>query len=206
MPTSSSTEAARRSAQEILGERRFHPPAVPRPLHGVLHAVGQALSPLRRALDDLVAGLASVLPGGRATVWALLAALVLLAGALIAVRGARRALGEGRDSRLASSGAPALSAAELDRRATAAEQQGKLEEAVRLRFQAGLVRLAQRELIASRPSMSNAEVARALRSDRFDRLRRRFDEIVYGGHAAAREDVEAARRDWPLVLGAQGEA
>jgi hypothetical protein len=71
---------------------------------------------------------------------------------------------------------------------------------VRLRFQAGLLLLGESELVAFVPSMSNSEVSRALGSRRFDRLARRFDEIVYGGGHAVAEDVESARREWETLL------
>ena len=51
------------------------------------------------------------------------------------------------------------------------------------------------------PSMLNVEVSRALRSERFDRLARSFEEIAYGGREAHAEDAAAARREWSQLLG-----
>jgi Domain of unknown function (DUF4129) len=39
-----------------------------------------------------------------------------------------------------------------------------------------------------------------LRSERFDALARRFDEIVYGGRPAGEEDVKVARQEWVALL------
>ena len=75
---------------------------------------------------------------------------------------------------------------------------------MRLRFRAGLMRLAERDLVADAPEMLNGEVARALRSRSFDALAGRFDEIAYGGaHGAGEADAELSRREWRSVLGSE---
>jgi hypothetical protein len=205
MASSASARAAatlaRDRARAILAESRFHSGPIPRPLHGLLHAVGRALESPLQALEELVSSLAVDVPGGSITVWAALAAAVLVLTAVLATRGARRSLRDhdGEDAR--AGGARAPRAGELERDAMAAEAQGRHGDAVRLRFRAGLMRLAERELVDGAPSMLNAEVARALDSEHFDRLARRFEEIAYGGREAGAEDVRVARREWSSVLG-----
>ncbi|MBW3627418.1 MAG: hypothetical protein KY412_07390, partial [Actinobacteria bacterium] len=49
-PGEADADAARRSAQEVLDRRAFHPPDVPRPLEGVLRRIGGWLAPLGRPL------------------------------------------------------------------------------------------------------------------------------------------------------------
>jgi hypothetical protein len=39
-----------------------------------------------------------------------------------------------------------------------------------------------------------------LHSDQFAGLARALDEVVYGGRAASRADLEAAKAGWPRVL------
>jgi Domain of unknown function (DUF4129) len=193
-------EGVRQAARAILDEHRFHGAAVPRPLHGVLQAIGQALDSPLRLLEDLFGELASVIPGGAVGTGILLGSIAL-ALAIVATRqrvgrrlqAAGHATGPG-----ATAGAP--SAAELERAAAVAERERRFDEAVRLRFRAGLLRLADRELVPFEPSMSNVAIARALRSQRFERLARSFDEIVYGGRSAGTEDVDAARSEWPMLL------
>jgi hypothetical protein len=193
-------DAARQAARAILDEHRFHGAVVPRPLHGVLHAIGQVLESPLRLLADLFGELASVIPGGAVGTGILLAAIAL-ALAVVATRQrvARRlqaaglAPGPGATAR-------APSAAELERAAAVAERERRFDEAVRLRFRAGLLRLADRELVPFQPSMSNSAIAGALHSQRFERLARSFDEIVYGGRSAGTEDVDAARSEWPALL------
>ena len=191
--------SARLQARAILAERRFHVAAIPRPLHGVLHALGKAIDAPLQALGELVPSLSGSVPGGSAVVWGALAALVLAAGATLATRRARRALREESGVGPGARQAP-VRAVDLERAALQAEREGRHSEAVRLRFRAGLAALAESELVAFVPSMSNAEVSRALRSERFDDLARRFEEIVYGGRAAVEEDVRAARLQWSRVL------
>jgi hypothetical protein len=191
---------ARRQAQAILAEPRFHVAPIPRPLHGVLRSIGQLLESPLNALEELVSGLASGTPGGSVTIWAVLAALVLALGGLLAARGARRALGDPGGPRGNRQGESPLTAADLEREAAAAEGAGRHGDAVRWRFRAGLMRLSENELVADAPSMVNAEVSRALHSQRFDALARRFDEIAYGGRPAAEEDVELSRREWSQLL------
>ena len=79
MASSASTGAAatlaRERARAILAESRFHSGPIPRPLHGLLHAVGSALESPLEALEELVSSLAADVPGGTITVWAALAAV-----------------------------------------------------------------------------------------------------------------------------------
>ena len=193
-------DAARRAAAQILAEGRFHASPVPRPLHGVLHALGVALHPLFRAVDHAFDAVAGAIPGGRAVVWTILAGLVLLTGAVLTARATRGVLRD-PERGIAPAGGPRLSAESIEAAAVEAEQAGRLQDAVRLRFQAGLMRLAEHDLIDATTSTPNAQLRRALRSERFDALAGRFDEIVYGGDEARAQDVEDARREWPLLVG-----
>jgi len=196
----SSPGAARSIAREIITERRFASPSVPRPLHGVLRAIGHLLAPLTRLLGRLVRDLVGAVPGGPVVAGVALVVLLVLVVVLVGSQGLRRRLPD--RSAPAEGHAPPrpASAAELDRAAERAERAGQLEEAVRLRFQGGLARLAERELIPAATATASAQVARTLRSEHFDALALRFDEIVYGGRPAAADDVEASRREWPLVV------
>jgi hypothetical protein len=193
---------AREQARAILAEGRFHVSSIPRPLHGVLHAVGSALESPLHAVGELVSKLGVITPGGPTVVWAALAALVLALSGVLAVRGSRRAL---RDpgTGTGAGAEPPVRAADLERAAAAAEVQGRHADAVRLRFRAGLLALAESERLQAAPSMLNAEVSRTLRSERFDALARRFDEIAYGGRAAIADDVHTSRREWSRLLGSK---
>jgi hypothetical protein len=191
--------AARRLAREILAEGRFHKPAVPRPLHSALQEIGRALESPLNGLGELVDKLGNATPGGSGVVWGALAVVVLITSAVVSSRGARRALHDvapiGGDRALAP-----LSASDLEREAVAAERSGRYAEAVRYRFRAGLMRLADTAVVSDAPAMVNANIARALGSPAFDHLARRFDEITYGGRAASEEDVQHSRREWARVL------
>jgi hypothetical protein len=74
---------------------------------------------------------------------------------------------------------------------------------VRLRFRAGLVRLAERNAILVPRFTPNAAVARIVNSPEFDGLALRFDEIAYGAAPATADDAREARERWSAVLGAR---
>jgi hypothetical protein len=190
-------ETARRQAERILSEDRFHEPEVPRPFRGVLEWIGERLEPLR----DALARVADAVPGGRAGVWVIVASLVLIASALavtkLAARRARLVMEPRRyNGRRGRDEDPAA----LERAGAEAERRGDFDAAVRLRFRAGLLRLDGAHVIEWRPSLTSGGVARAIRSPAFDELAASFDAIAYGGRRAETTDVELARRKWPHVL------
>lgn len=191
--------AAQRAARAILAEHRFHQPDVPRPLHGALVAIGRFVEAPLTAIERLAGDLATILPGGIAGVWVVFA-LALGALALTLARRRARSMPAGHDEGLPDGALER--AADLERAALAAERAGRLEDAVRLRFRAGLIRLSEHDAIPSPRTTPTREVARRLHSARFDALAQRFDEIAYGHADATRTDVETARRDWPQIIDA----
>jgi hypothetical protein len=190
-----------RLARQILSQRRFEPAPLPRPLHGVLNWLGQTFRPEGRAISNAFSAVAGVLPGGGATVWVLLGGGIVVLAGVLATRTIDRALvaSSAPGSRLGdAAGSPDARALELA--ADAAERDGRFEQAVRLRFQAGLLRLDELGVLAYRPSLPNAAVSRRLRSPVFDGLLRRFEEVAYGGRQAAADDAGRARDGWQRVL------
>lgn len=187
---------ARQQAAKILDERRFHESRVPRPLHGVLEWLGQKLRALARPFDWL----ADRIPGGRATLWTALAALVVALAALVATRlGARRG-GRLLDTAGGRRSARAPDPDRLEREAAEAERRGDLDLALRLRFRAGLIRLARADVIPAHEPLTSGQLRRLVRSPAFDRLAFDLDEIVYGDRPASSEEVGRSRESWPRVL------
>jgi hypothetical protein len=193
--------SARALAHGILSERRFHQPPLPRPLHGILTTIGDGLQPIGHAISRAVSSLVSAMPFGSAGGWALLAVILAAVALALLSPAARRSLGASRRV-VRVEGAAALTAAELEREAAAAELEGHFDRALRLRFHAGLLRLDERHVLAYRPSLTSSEVARRVRSPAFQDLARRFDEVIYGGRRATAPDAEAARDAWARVLAA----
>jgi hypothetical protein len=190
-----------RVAREILGEARFRPAPLPHPLRGVLEAIGNAFAPVGHAVARAFAGVAGVVPGGGAAVWVVLSAAIVAIAVVVATRLTGRKLVDraaGAARRGGDLGAP--DAAALEAAADAAEREGRSEQAVRLRFQAGLLRLDEIGVLTYRPSLPNAAVARRLGSATFDGLLRRFEEVVYGGRTAEPADARSAREGWREVL------
>jgi hypothetical protein len=189
-------KTAREEAGRILAERRFHPRPPPRPFRGILRRLGEALAaPVRAVLRPL----GRLVPAFGTLPWHVLALLVVTGAGVVAYRLAQarsrpRFLGPGRGGRAA------MSPEELEAEAERAEARGELEVALRLRFRAGLLRLDRLGAVPGRPGLTNAAVARTLRSRTFDALAWDFDEVVYGGRPATAGDLEEARDSWPRVL------
>ena len=192
-------QAARREAASILHDSRFHNPSVPRPLHSLLHDLGTGLQGIGDAISSVVAALGALLPGGVVTAWIVLAVLVAGAVTLVARRYTRGALAAG-DAAESGVRRRRVDAAALEREAEAAEREGRFADAVRLRFRAGLERLSEQGAIAPARATPTAEVSRALRSQGFESLARRFDEIAYGSAPAQADDARTAREGWSDVL------
>jgi hypothetical protein len=188
-------DGARRQAQRILSDRRFRSSPAPRPLRGPLQWLGDRIT---SALDHLGNFFGSV----PTLIWVtILVAIVALVGWAISKRVKSRPArtNAGKATRSAADDEPESPDA-LERAADAAERDGDLAGAVRLRFRAGLLRLGDRGAIAYRPSVTTGEVRRTLGSERFDDLAGTFEAVTYGGRKADRPDVETARREWPHVL------
>lgn len=192
-----SAAAAHRAAEAIVAEARFHQPSVPDPLHGVVEWVGRAVTDPFNAIGHLVSHVGRVLPGGVAGAWAVGAALLLFAVWLLVARRARFQLGQALEE---LTGVRPDTPAELEREAVRAERAERWDDAVRLRFRAGILRLGDRLELQSTETVPNHTIGRLLRSRRFDLLAGRFDEVAYGGDEATEADVEQQRSEWPKLL------
>jgi hypothetical protein len=181
--------AARREARDILAEGRF------REVHHHDNVVRRALS----TLGDWISSIN--ITGGSVPDWLFFGVLALLialvAGSFVVRRRPRSRLGA---ARVAPGGDGAPDAAELERRAAQAERDGDFDAAVRLRFAAGLLRLGTAGAIEPRPSLTTGDVARRLRSPRFDTLAETHDAVAYGGRHADEPTAAHARSEWPVVV------
>lgn len=186
---------AREEARHILAERRFHGTSLPRPFHGFFDWLSRHLHFVARGWDWLALRI-----GGQRVLWAVVGLVVLAVAVLVTRQLARRRIEvEARSAGRRGRGRTEDPVA-LERLADEAERRGDLEIALRLRFRAGLLRLGGARALPLRPSLRTREARRALRSARFDRLARDFDEVVYGGRVPSAADVEAARTEWPQVV------
>jgi hypothetical protein len=191
--------SARREAQHILSDGRFKSSSTPRPLRGPLRWIGDRFDSIFGPIGRLLARVPAV-------VWWVLAAALVAFVVWMIVRVRQRSVarsetdGVRRPVRRDTRDDPD----ELERDADAAERDGDLDRAVRLRFRAGLLRLGAHGAIRYRPSVTTGEVRRTLRSERFDGLAGTFEEVTYGGRPADPPDVDAARREWPRVLEESG--
>ena len=198
-PPPVSPAAARRDARQVLERDRYQPRQVPRPFRGLLRWIGDRLDPVIGPVGRFLAAVVAN-PAGAIAVGLLVAVLAALGARLVIGRRTRVAV-----ERQRGTGPPALpDPAELLRRAEVAEAAGRLEEALRLRFRAGLLGLDRAGVLTYRPEATSGELVGDLRSETFSRLAATFDEVVYGERAAAPGDLESARAAWPRVLDEAG--
>lgn len=206
-PQSHYAAAARHEAQTILSRPPYQSSPPPRPLAGVLHAIGHGIDVVFGSLARwlyhhlLLKGAHGfhLLFGG----WWLVALGVLacVLGALLALVLVRRrtrvgSAGEPESQQSSSKADPS----ELEQRADGAERAGDFETAVRLRFVAGLLRLQRRGLVDNSAARTGRQVAPTLHSLTFNQLVDSHERIAYAGQPASASDSVAARDGWPRVL------
>lgn len=199
--------AERAEAERILEQDRYNPDEIPRPFRRQLEWIAERLEPVGNAansvfgwISDLLRSLAGGTPGGAATLWSALGAVVV---AIVAVQTRKIVERRGR-TRMEGTADDGGSRPEdprgLERRAAAARTRGDHELAVRLLFRAGLLRLARSKTIPARRSLTTGEIRRLLDSPDFDRVGRSFDEIAYGRRPATSRDSDEARVSWSEIV------
>jgi hypothetical protein len=199
--------AARQQAQEILSHAPYsaRQATTRRPLAGLLHAIGRGLEivfgPIFRWIGDHIFRLAgsglSYFFGG----WALFVGIVLAVamGVLLALVLVRRR------SRIATRPSDQQSVEilanpdDLEAEADDLAARGAFAAAVRLRFEAGLLRLERAGLIADQRTSTGAELVNRIGSPTFDGLALRHEEVAYAGQPADEDDVRVARLGWLRV-------
>lgn len=191
-------DEARRQAAAILSERRFQPERSPRPFAGVLSWFGARLRSIGRPFGWLARRLSSVLPGGGSALWILLTLAGI--GALALTMRRLGVLRRRRRVTTSASASPRLTADELERMAADAEERGDLDASVRLRFRAGLRRLADGRVINGPEQRPNGQIGRQLGLGRYASLADRMDAVTYANSSATPDDVLRARTEWPTLV------
>jgi hypothetical protein len=198
-PYGHDADAVRRRAEELLNA----PPYVdgpPGPVRRVLAWLGDRVAAwLAGLFAD--ATFATVLP------WA----LVVVGAAIVVIVAIRLTRGATLDRSVAE--VPRVdrhrTAADWAADADAAEAAGRLRDAIRYRYLAVVTALHDQDRIEELPGRTVRELDRevALRApelaETVARAGSRFEEVVYGGRAARREDLEALRGTLDAVTGAR---
>ncbi len=189
----------RELAKKILSEKRFAPSERPQPLRRPLAWLGEQISNLFRPFGQVIAAAVRALFSNP------LIGIIVLVAVIVALFFAVRNISLRRSADLANAAAArtlesSVDPSQLEGEADSAEQRGEHDLAVRLRFKAGLIRLAAADRVP-RSEATNGELRWALREAEFDELADDFDEIVYGGRPATAEDAQAAKQRWPKLTG-----
>lgn len=185
----------RRAARDVLADDKFRERQVPKPFQGILSWLADRLRPVGRVFAPL-----ADLPGGPFLL-GLVVAGVAAAGITAVAR--RRTLAQVVGGRSGGLVDPDLDPVDLDDRAAAAEAAGDGLGAVRLRYQAGLLRLAREGRLVLRADTTAADAARQVDHPVLHRLTADFEAVVYGDDPATAEVLDRSRRGWAEVLGAR---
>jgi hypothetical protein len=207
--SSTFSSTARHQVQGILDKApyRTSPGHTPRPLAGVLHALGRALNaalgrPSRwfyhHVLLSIGHGFTSAFGGWWVLVVGILSVGLGVTQGLLLVKRRTRIATRGISNRSLSS--VTEDPDEIDRWAADAEDAGDHQKAVRLRFRAGLLRLQRAGVIVNQQAQTDRQLSASLHSPTFDGLADRHERILYAGDRATAADAATARTDWPRVL------
>ncbi len=204
-------DRARRQARKVLDQPRYKEKELPRPFAGVLRWLGDRLDPILGPIGRFfgrvfgpVGRFFAILPGGVYLLWVLLAAAAAFVIRVLVTRRSRARVmadGSGRTLLVDLDANPA----ELDRRAEAAEADGDLDLAVRLRYEAGLIRLVRAGRVDLRADTTASRVAEEVGGENIESLTRTFERVVYGSDDATAADVAEARTRWLTLLGTKAQ-
>ena len=188
----------RQRAHTILGERRFHGRRTPGPFRGIFRWLGDKLHPVLRPFGRVAAWIAELWVHTATRV--LLLGLVLAFACFLSVFAVKRRSAVGVVRSLHGAAGLSDDPRELERVADDAERAGDYALALRLRFQAGVMRLQMNGRIRRGRTTTTRAIGRQLRLREFDELGRTFDAVAYGGAPASADDARAARENWHAVL------
>jgi hypothetical protein len=179
---------------------------LPHPLRGLFTWIGHALKFVfggflgwiyRHVLQKAGHGFSSAFGSWWPYVLAVLAVFVgVLAGYLAFRRRTRVEQAANRQH----GGSPRQDPGELERLAEVAASARDFETAVRLWYQAGVLRLTLRGTITSGPTRTDAQLVRELPSKTLADLANRHAQIVYGRQRATSDDAQRARDGWRVVV------
>lgn len=191
------TDEARGRARTVLDAEKFQQSEVPKPFKGALEWLADRLRPVGRFFTRLVEPILA-LPGGAFILGTALGAVAAVALTWLVGRRSRAAVRTAgvRGSLVDAAADPV----DLVRRAEEREQAGDFDGAIRLRYQAGLIRLVRADRLILRADTTAADAAHQVGHPAMDAITSDFEEIVYGNRGATVADVSHARQRWADLL------
>jgi Domain of unknown function (DUF4129) len=192
--TAANPADARRVAAKILSESRFQTPKPKGPRNGPWKWLGDRFSWIGRLFSF------GKFHGNYDWVWPIVVGLCLLTGAVLVARTVHsRVVIKRLRARPIEILPPGT---QLMGQADAAAKAGDFASSVRLRFQGGLLLLAERSVLDSTSNRPNGLIASLLGevAQPFRELARVFDALRYGGLSADESHEEQSRQLWRDVL------
>jgi hypothetical protein len=185
-------EEAQEKARKILEEDRFRgdggppPGRAPQPFKAPLSWLGDQLRKVFEPLGRLFARIGNGGPIG----WILLVGLIGVLVVIIAKWWARRTVNSKKDSTKKVKLSKRI--AELEQAAKDAAEAGRYAEAIRLRFQAGLLRLEDDGRVTKVERKPNADVVAAVPAQSLRPLANLHDRLAYSEDDASKDDLDRA--------------
>jgi hypothetical protein len=152
-----------------------------------------------RWVERLLARLSLHVPGESPVLWVIGIGLVLLVALLLGMRSIHRR------TRVSNGvaklhGVGLIDPLELERMATKAESESRFDDAVRLLYVAGIVRLNRAGTIVLTDSLTTHQIETQVGPGPFVELTRTFERVLYGNDEATKMDVAEARAGWTRLL------
>lgn len=187
----------RDQASRILERDEFRQRSLPRPLRGALRWIGEQLDHLYRPIVRLL----EPIVGAGAVPWIVIGvaglAITLLATRFVRARSRAEIARANRDRLLVD---PSRDPRQLEAEADRAVDAGEFGAAIRLRHEAGLIRLVRDGRLDLRPETTARSAARAVGDPVLHHLTDLFEAVVYGDRTATSADAASARDAWRRVL------
>ncbi|MCL4449027.1 MAG: hypothetical protein M1483_04660 [Actinobacteria bacterium] len=193
----------RKTAQTILKEPQFRSHTPPRPLHGLLSTIGHWLDFKLPSFPHPFGSNIFSNMLWTMLILAVISAVILGFAIVLTHRLTSKAV---RVKRLEDK-TPTIPAKtdylnpdELLRQAILAENSSQFNEAVKLRFKAGIVRLEKDGYVTNTLTTTTEDISETIASPTFNYLAKTFNEIAYANKTADIQDMLEARSGWVMVL------
>ncbi len=191
-PSDTGVDVAVETARQVLSQSKYEVGG-----EGFLDRLGALILAW---FDRFLAWLSSALGGPTNTALVVIGVVVLAGLAAFTFLARRRSATLAEEFSLERLIAEGGDPAQYERSAADAAARGAWDEALRLQFLAGLLRLDLSGSITFRPGLTTGEIAATVSDERFDHLVDVFNDVAYGGRHADESAYRSAVDTWAALL------